>query len=272
MQKNKQNVIIFWILSIVMMAAFGRFQRATGPSYPVSGEVTINKHEIDYSLPRSSEGDDIVYIKIKVPDTAVMAVIDFKKYPSYDEYKSEAMTRDNQYFKFLVPRQANAGKISYKIHLKTDTEAVDLNKGEPVVIRFRGSVPLFIMIFHILFMAISLTLCFRTMFEVFMKGNNLYRFTLATCISLMIGGMILGPIVQKFAFGAFWTGWPFGHDLTDNKTIAGIILWLLAVWRLRKDPNATKWVLAAVILLVVVYFIPHSVLGSEIDYTKVPQR
>ena len=37
--------------------------------------------------------------------------------------------------------------------------------------------------------------------------------------TLGLGGMILGPIVQKYAFGAYWTGIPFGHDLTDAKNL-----------------------------------------------------
>jgi hypothetical protein len=41
--------------------------------------------------------------------------------------------------------------------------------------------------------------------------------------------MILGPVVQYYAFGEFWTGVPFGWDLTDNKTLVAVIFWALAV-------------------------------------------
>ena len=81
--------------------------------------------------------------------------------------------------------------------------------------------------------------------------------------------MIFGPIVQKFAFNAFWTGWPWGHDLTDNKTIVAFIFWLIALIRLIKNKEKRGWALVASIVLLVIYLIPHSVLGSEIDYTQV---
>ncbi|MCK4406396.1 MAG: hypothetical protein KAV44_01845, partial [Bacteroidales bacterium] len=90
-----------------------------------------------------------------------------------------------------------------------------------------------------------------------------------TTICLFIGGLILGPIVQKFAFDAFWTGWPWGHDLTDNKTIVAFIFWLIALIRLIKNKEKSGWALVASIVLLVIYLIPHSVLGSEIDYTQV---
>ncbi len=56
---------------------------------------------------------------------------------------------------------------------------------------------------------------------------------------LVLGGFLLGPIVQKYAFGAFWTGWPFGEDLTDNKTAVAVLAWLprvtlLALWGSRR--------------------------------------
>jgi len=37
---------------------------------------------------------------------------------------------------------------------------------------------------------------------------------------------------------------------------------------LRKKPEHKTWVVVALIVMIIVYIIPHSVLGSEIDYTK----
>jgi hypothetical protein len=90
-------------------------------------------------------------------------------------------------------------------------------------------------------------------------------------LTLLIGGLILGPIVQKYAFDAYWTGWPFGHDLTDNKTAVSFILWVLAYFIIRRNPQKRGWVLAACILQLAVYLIPHSMFGSEIDFTQTPQ-
>jgi hypothetical protein len=78
--------------------------------------------------------------------------------------------------------------------------------------------------------------------------------------------MILGPLVQKFAFGELWTGVPFGWDLTDNKTLIALVFWILAVIMNRKKERPLYTVLAAVILLLV-YSIPHSMFGSELDYS-----
>jgi hypothetical protein len=117
-------------------------------------------------------------------------------------------------------------------------------------------------------MFISLVISFRAGLEALFKGKNLYKYSLLVLITLGIGGLILGPIVQKYAFGAFWTGWPFGHDLTDNKTLVSVIFWVIAVWKTKNNPSSRLWVFIAVIISLAVYLIPHSVLGSEIDHTK----
>jgi hypothetical protein len=83
---------------------------------------------------------------------------------------------------------------------------------------------------------------------------------------LLIGGMILGPVVQLYAFGDLWTGIPFGWDLTDNKTLIAFVFWILAVVMNRKKERPVYTILAAVILLLI-YSIPHSMFGSQLDYS-----
>lgn len=78
----------------------------------------------------------------------------------------------------------------------------------------------------------------------------------------------MGPITQKFAFGEYWTGVPFGFDLTDNKTLIAFIAWIVALWSIYKSKNPGRWILAAAVITLLVFLIPHSVLGSEIDYRK----
>ena len=85
-----------------------------------------------------------------------------------------------------------------------------------------------------------------------------------TIIFLILGGFILGPIVQKFSFGQFWTGWPFGDDLTDNKTLFALIAFL-AAWFLRKKSYGRWLAIGAAVVMLAVYLIPHSMNGSELD-------
>jgi hypothetical protein len=98
------------------------------------------------------------------------------------------------------------------------------------------------------------------------KLPNYKRNALITVILFLIGGMILGPIVQKYAFGAYWTGWPFGEDLTDNKVLFSVLVWIAAIVFNRKKER--RWlVIVATLVLFAIYMIPHSMRGSELDYS-----
>lgn len=44
--------------------------------------------------------------------------------------------------------------------------------------------------------------------------NDIRKLAFIALGGMTLGGMILGPIVQKYAFGEYWTGFPFGGDLT----------------------------------------------------------
>ena len=102
----------------------------------------------------------------------------------------------------------------------------------------------------------------------YFKKIRIERYALAVIILLGVGGLILGPMVQKYAFDAYWTGWPFGEDLTDNKTLVAFIVWVVA-WLLNRKKGSRKYMyIIAALVMLLVYSIPHSTAGSEYDHTK----
>ena len=78
----------------------------------------------------------------------------------------------------------------------------------------------------------------------------------------------MGPVVEKFAFGEYWTGFPFGMDLTDNKSLIAFVLWIIAWAGNRKGAQRRYLVVAATVVNLVMALIPHSLGGSELDYNS----
>jgi hypothetical protein len=154
----------------------------------------------------------------------------------------------------------------YKIVLISGNEKTSLSD-DFVILRYTGKVPGYILIVHILIIFLAMLYSTRTGVEAMFKGIKTYRFAFISMVTLFIGGLIMGPIVQKYAFDAYWTGWPFGHDLTDNKTLVAFVFWAIAFYKLSKNRKNYKWAIIASIVLLVIFLIPHSALGSEIDYT-----
>jgi len=257
--------ILLWIFSFLFTVGIAYYQRKTGPTYPISGKAEIAGQTIKYNLIRTHGGNDDAKIIIKNVDKNLVGLIKYKRFGTEDEWISFMMIRDGQDLKGFLPHQPPAGKLMYHVAISDGTESVLLNE-EPTVIRFKGGVPAWVLIPHIIIMFTAMMMSTRTGLEALARGVKTYEYALITLVTLFIGGLILGPVVQKYAFGAFWTGWPFGQDLTDNKTLVAFIFWAIAVWRLFRKPENRTWPVVAMIVLLLVYLIPHSMFGSELDY------
>ena len=266
---TKGKSIFWWIFAVIFTIAIAYYQRVTGPTYPRRTTVTINHVKMNFKLLRS-QGDGDANIKLVVPQNEIEGQVIFKRFKSFDSLTTVEKKRDGEYLTASLPHQPPAGKIEYRVILSSVSEKVNLT-AEPVVVRFKGEVPAYVLIPHILLMFLAMLFSTRTGIEALLKGTKTLSYTLWTVILLFLGGIVLGPFVQYYAFGAYWTGWPYGYDLTDNKTLIAFIFWVIALFVLFKRPANRFWPIFASVVLLLVYLIPHSVLGSEIDHTKAPK-
>ncbi len=263
---------LFWILALVITLSSAIYQRMTGPTHPTSGSVEFNNQEVDYYFYRTQGGTIDHLVSIKYNDTTTTANLFWKRYKSSDDWTQIKMQSRNDSLVAYLPNQPPAGKLEYYIQLSKGNNETILPKDNTVVIRYKGKVPDTILIIHIIFMFSAMLLSVRTGIEAFRKEPKLFKLTYWTLITLFIGGLIFGPIVQQYAFGALWTGFPFGHDLTDNKTLIIFIGWIVALFMYKKSLHPARWAIAASILMMAIYLIPHSTLGSEIDYKKLDRE
>lgn len=262
--------ILLWIFAIAFTLIAVVYQRATGPTYPKKEKVVLNNKEYKLKLIRSHGGDDDASITLNIDDKNVNAKLFYKNYPPktdekwlIHEFKHQTKDGENVMIANL-PHQAPAGKLLYYIELSDKENTKYLFKENPIVIRFKGGVPNYILIPHIFFMFFAMLLANLTGLFAIFKVKNLKVYTGITLILMTIGGMILGPIVQKFAFLEYWAGVPFGWDLTDNKLLIGFIAWLIAFFMNLNKENRTSVIIAAFVTLII-FSIPHSMFGSELN-------
>lgn len=266
-----KKIVLFWIIAFIITAASAVFQRMTGPTYPLSGKVTFEGKEIIYKFDRSHSTSEDCKVFIAVNDESVKGVLFWRKYKFDKEYKRVEMTGKDTLVAYL-PKQPSAGKLEYYVELYKDDKVIDAPKDRAVVIRFKDDVPIWLLIPHVFFMFAAMLVSTRTGLEYFNKEPNFKKLTAWTVGILLIGGFIFGPLVQQFAFGALWTGIPFGYDLTDNKTLIAAFAWLFAWYKVKKSPNPKIWILLAAVVMLIIFLIPHSVLGSELDYSKLENQ
>ena len=251
---------VYWLLAIVITLVLSIYQRMTGPTYPKRMTVELKGESYKIKLPRSGvQHDEMVTLK-GIPSD-VSSQIHYRRYPSADEYTTADFVWEDSAWQAVLPVQPVAGKLQYYITV----DGKDYLKDEPVVIRFRNDVPASILVPHILLMFAAMLFAVYT-FLLIVTRRKYSIWLKITVGTLFVGGFILGPLVQHAAFGPWWTGFPYGTDLTDNKTLISFQFFIVALATLRWKYN--KWVVGlAVLVMIVIFSIPHSTYGSEYDYT-----
>lgn len=267
-KQSKFVQIILWAVSILLMFFFAYYQRATGPTYPIKIRTTIDNKHINAKLIRSWDKPNSAQIKIPFISENIEGTLVYKRFKSYDNWDSVPMIKEETHLVGLLPQLPPAGKMMYHVLLfdKKEQKFYLLNE-KPAILRYRGSVPSLIVVTHVIFMFLTIAFAMRTGLEAIFIQNQTYKLAFLTLLFLFIGGFIFGPLMQKYAFGVYWSGFPFGNDLTDNKTLITFVFWFIAFLVLRKKPKNRFWPVLAAIMSILTYLIPHSLFGSEIDFT-----
>jgi hypothetical protein len=259
-----------WIAAFLVAVLLGYFQRTTGPTYPKRGTIELAGAEVRYKLLRTHGGEGGLQVRIPVVGSEVSGTVEWRRYPTDDAWAALAMRRDQGgALAATIPHQPPAGKVEYRVLVRDGERAVRIPAEGDVIARFRGDVPAGVLIPHILAMFGSMMLATRALFEVLRPSRpKAARLVLASMVLLVLGGLFLGPVVQKFAFDAYWTGWPLGTDLTDNKTAVAVLAWLPATI-LAARGLGTRWaVVVGWLVMMGVFLVPHSLRGSEIDWSE----
>lgn len=264
--------ILIWLFAVILTATVLIYQRLTGPTYPQRGSVEIADETIPYALIRTWENEKLpgdrkgARVSVEVPGDAYTGKLKYKRLGVVEDWTMLEMMREGNELVARLPNQPAAGKLLYLVTLTNGQESYSLTE-EPVTIRFKDHIPGWIPLPHVLLIFMSLLFSTMTAVEALRRSKRVKTYAFLSLISMLFGGLIMGPIMQKYAFGAYWTGWPFGHDLTDNKTLVAFLVWLIAFIVLLRNPKNRFWPVFAAIITLVVFVIPHSLLGSEFDYS-----
>lgn len=271
---------IAWAVAFLGTWVVLAYQERTGPTHPVAGSLTTPKGQVRYLLPRSQviRTDLPVVLPNPVPH-GVEAWVRYRRYKSHDPW-SVAPLRPGT---FSLSRRGRVsvmdglgarlpglaergGKYEYFVYVRDGETSRSITEDKPVVARFRGSVPGPALWGHVLLMFASLVLALRASLGALL-GRPERTLIAATVLSLVMGAFVLGPLVQWYAFGVWWSGFPLGTDWTDNKVLVELAVWV-AAWLSNRRKEAKGMVVVAGVVTLAVYLIPHSLFGSEYDYTS----
>ena len=262
----KKNWIL-WTSAILITLIAAYYQRVTGPSYPLRTKIAINNNTYKLKFPRSNDGSLEAEIALQIADTGVKAKLFYHFYKTETEYNSLDFKRNGDMLIAKLPHVNSGVKFQYYVEIISSGGLQDVNKEKPVVLRYRDYVPHPVLITHIILMFLAMMFSTLTGLMHFQSHIKIKMYSYVTFVLLLIGGMTLGCLVQKYAFGEYWTGIPFGWDLTDNKTLIAFAAWALALILNVKKERTYLYLIAAIIMLII-FSIPHSMFGTEVLTTK----
>jgi hypothetical protein len=267
--------VALWILAVVVAVGSAAYQRLTGPTVSLRGQITLDGASHRYRLPRSGVSTTDHAVGVPRPAAILGGALEYRRLRSDDAWQRVAMVPEGDRLVGHLPRQPAAGKLEYSVILQTTDGERRLPEGRGVVIRFKNPVPAWLLIPHVILMFTALLVGTRAGLGALWAPEGLRRLTLVTVGTLTVGGLILGPIVQKLAFEQLWAGFPFGKDFTDDKTLIMWLVWVAAavvICRARAEARRVRAAaLVAAVVMLGIYLVPHSVRGSELDYRLVDQ-
>ncbi|MEO8195221.1 MAG: hypothetical protein ABI689_00715 [Thermoanaerobaculia bacterium] len=266
---KRSHVVLLWLAAMAITVGSAAWQRRTGPTYPVRGTATLSAESIPYRLLRSQNTGEALPVRIRA-SAAVTGEVLWRRYPSNEVLRRQELVRHGEELTLDLPAQPPAGKLEYFVHLTNGLESVELPPQTVVprqgaVARFKGAVPAWVLAPHIAAMFFGMLFSNAAALSALARRDQARRQAWVAFVLLAVGGLLLGPAVQKYAFDAWWTGWPFGHDLTDNKTAVAVVAWGIALLLGRGGRPARVAILIAALVTLVVFVVPHSMFGSELQ-------
>ncbi len=297
--------LLLWVIALALMLGAVAYQRSTGPTYPRRGNFIASGQGYGYSLIRSDTSvktNPTAQVMLPDPGPQASGTLFWKRYRTADAFTAAPLAHEMARPRrgllrlfadllrgrgkpaeqpFLIgrlPAQPAAGKLEYYVELDAGEGPLRIPEAEAgnVVIRFKDNVPAGVLVPHILMMFFSVLIGMRTGLAAIVAPSSMRRYSWLALVGMTIGGMVLGPLVQKHAFGEYWTGFPFGGDFTDNKMLIMWLSWVFACAVIGFRPKRRELIPRAAVVLgalvmSAVYLIPHSMGGSELNYEAVEQ-
>jgi len=242
---------------------------------------------INHNTVPKQAGDEIPVITAKVTGTSQVSLL--YKIGKTGQFQSVPMNPQpgkENIFVASLPHYPKATKAWYYIEAtkRMDNDEVKVVLPDktapdfkPILLKYEGKVPTYIIIPHVLCNFGAIFFMVLTLFSAVdvrkgrKKLKESVKYPLITFLLMFLGFLPLGIAMNHFAFGATWEAFPFGKDVTDNKSQIILLFWLLILILVKgtllgkndqknfvSDRGYSTMVIISFIVTIAMYAIPHS--------------
>lgn len=178
-----------------------------------------------------------------------------------------------------LPSLQRGTRIEYGFRLMGMDDTIETRPATTrfFTLKYKGEVSQTVLLLHILCMFAAFFFIVESLIgasAVIARGES-REFTVAmtrwVVAFTFIGGWPLGFALNWQRFGVLWEGFPFGYDITDNKTQVMFLFWIVVVllsWRsffgrrAGRDPVPDRFyawaVIVSALVSLLIFLVPHS--------------
>ncbi len=277
------KIIVAFLFTLFLLA----FTRKTTAVRSVDKMVEMQGVSIEHVTVPKQVGDEIPVISAKlVGASEIRLVYKIGKEGEYQSIKMSPKPGEENVFIASIPIHPKGMKAWYYLEAidRRDSEEVKITLPEkssgqvdPIRLKFEGQVPAYVIIPHVLTIFAAIFFATLTLFTAvdIKKGKGTLARSVKYCsvmfLFLFIGFFPFGWAMNYFAFGVLWEAFPFGRDVTDNKSQIMFLIWLSTlftvkgtVWgkgegrNLVSDRGYSSLVIFSFIATMIILAIPHS--------------
>ncbi|MCX5754326.1 MAG: hypothetical protein NTW97_11935 [Candidatus Krumholzibacteria bacterium] len=273
-----RRIIIGVVLTLLLLAAARRLS-VNRPADLVSGEEGLRVY---HRTVTEMVGPGQPRVQARIDPAQHVALVVRWITPPSSEIEARGMWEIRKgLWEACFPELEKGTKIKYWITVATAEGRKVRMPGDPEkfgVLSYKGKASNLVVGAHVLFMFgafFFMVMSFLAAIGI-LRGRedkkNAVRAARGVLASSFIGGWPLGLLLNYQTFGKLWEGFPFGYDVTDNKTQVIFILWLVSLllaWgsftgkgeekdRLGRRAFALS-IVACFVVSLILFILPHSI-------------
>ena len=238
-RKMAVRIVLGFILTIALLGLSRRLSTRRPNDLAVEGEGFRLEHRTVTEQVGAGRPDLVLSV---TGDGTLEPVVRYRV-GGGGELRSVAMTDDGgDVWRAILPEFEKGTKIYYALELYRGNDRaarIPEEEGAFLFIKYKGKVSAVVLTLHILFMFASFYFMVQGLWSAIgiLAGRAWKAEAVGharwVLISSFIGGWPLGFILNYQAFGVVWEGFPFGYDVTDNKTQIMFVFWLVSLLLVR---------------------------------------
>jgi hypothetical protein len=243
--------------------------------------------QIEHFTVPKQVGDEIPVISAKVKGASkVNLVYKIGKEGQYIFVDMSPILGEENSYEASIPLHPNGMKAWYYLEATSElgvggvkVTLPERNSGEvkPIRLKFEGKVPAYVVIPHVFSIFAAFFFATLTLFSAIdlrrrkITLSKSVRLCAVTFLLLFIGFFPFGWAMNYFAFGVLWEAFPFGKDVTDNKSQIMFLFWLVTLFTVKgtfwskderkdlvSDRGFSTLVIVSFIATMLILAIPHS--------------